>query len=75
MVNTIVELHSIILMQLLIISSLKSVSRYVSYREASIAIRIVSWGECIVAALIAYLFILVIWANSQENPSSGFSTR
>ena len=56
MVNTIVDLHSIILMQLLIISSLKSVSRYVSYREASIAIRIVSWGECIVAALINYLF-------------------
>ena len=38
-------------MQLLIISSLKSVSRYVSYREARIAIRIVSWGDCIVAAL------------------------
>ena len=53
MVNTgIVELHSIILIQLLIISSLKSVSRYVSYREASIAIRIVSWDECIIAALI-----------------------
>ena len=49
---TIVEHHCIILVQLLIISSLKSVSRYVSYREASIAIRIVSWGECIIAALI-----------------------
>ena len=51
MVNTIVELHSIILMQLLIISSLKSVSWYVSYREASIVIRIVSWGERIAAAV------------------------
>ena len=50
--NTIVEHHCIIRMQLLIISSLKRVSRYVSYREASIAIHIVSWGECIVAALI-----------------------
>ena len=48
----IVELHRTILMQLLIISSLKSVSRYVSYSEASIAIRIVSWGECTVAALL-----------------------
>ena len=36
------EHHSLILMQLLIISSLKRVSRYVSYREASIAIRNVS---------------------------------
>ena len=42
MVNTIVELHSKILMRLLIISNLKSVSRYVSYHEASIVIRIVS---------------------------------
>ena len=30
----------------------KQVSRYVSYRAASIAIRIVSWGEYIVAALV-----------------------
>ena len=52
MVNT----GSIILMQLLIISSLKSVSWYVSYREASIAIHIVLWGECIVAALM-WLFL------------------
>ena len=50
LVNTIVE-HCIILMQLLIISSLKSISRYVSYHEASMVICIVSWGECIVAAL------------------------
>ena len=57
-VNTIVEHYSIILMQLLIISSLKSVSRYVSYREANIAIRIVSWGECIVAALSATMGII-----------------
>ena len=41
--NTIVF---IILMQLLIISSLKSVSRYVSYREASIAIRTVHAAKC-----------------------------
>ena len=54
MVNTIVELHGLSLMQLLIISSLTSVSRYVSYCEASIAISIVSWGECIVAALFAW---------------------
>ena len=47
------EHHSIILMQLLIISTLKRVSRYVLYREASIAIRIVSWGEGIVAALVS----------------------
>ena len=49
MVNTIVELHSIILMQLPIISSLKSVlryyrilkqvSRYVSYREVSVSLQ------------------------------------
>ena len=45
------EHHSIILMQLLIISSLKRISQYVLYREASIAIPIVSWGECIFAAL------------------------
>ena len=50
------EHHSKILIRLLIISSLKSVSRYVSYREASIAISIVSWGECIVAALVANSF-------------------
>ena len=65
MVNTIVEHHSIILMQLLIISNLKSVSQYVSYREASIAIRIVSWGECIVAALVTYILpciLKTIWS-------------
>ena len=46
MLNTIAELHSRILMQLLIISSLKSVesivkqvSRYVSYREVSISLQ------------------------------------
>ena len=61
MVNTIVELHSIILMQLLIISSLKSISQYVSYREASIVICIVSWGERIVAAL----------ANSKDSDQAG----
>ena len=58
------EHHSIILMQLLIISSLKRLSRYVSYREASIAIRIVSWGECIVAALM-YRYI----ASAQSDQS------
>ena len=65
MVNTIVEHHSIILMQLLIISDLKSVSQYVSYREASIVIRIVSWGECIVAALVTYILpsiLKAIWS-------------
>ena len=52
MVNTIVEHCSITLTQLLIISSRKSLSWYISYRDASIAIRIVSWGEHIIAALI-----------------------
>ena len=42
--------HSIIHMQFLIISSQKSLSD--TYPEASIAICIVSWGECIVAALL-----------------------
>ena len=39
LVNTIVEHHCIILMQLLIISSLKKVSRYVSYREVSVSLQ------------------------------------
>ena len=60
MVNTIVERYSIILMQLLIISSLKSVSRYVLYRGASIMIRIILLGECIVAALSGAITLLKI---------------
>ena len=52
MVSTLVDQHSIILMQLLIISSLKSVLRYVSYHEATIAMRIVWWGECNIAATV-----------------------
>ena len=57
LVSILVDHNSIILMHILIISSLKSVSRYVSYRETSIAIRTVSWGECIIAD---YLTMLVI---------------
>ena len=70
LVNTIVEHHCIILMQLLIISCLKSVSRYVSYCEASFAIRIVSWGECIVAALLATL-----WAQSKHSDQTVWMPR
>ena len=39
MVSTLIDHHSIILMQLLIISSLKSVSRYISYREVSVSLQ------------------------------------
>ena len=60
-------------MQLLIISSLKSVSRYVSYREASIAICIVLWGECIVAALMyVYHIDINVSAEIDEYPSLRF---
>ena len=53
MVSTLVDHHSIIHMQLLIILSLKSISRYILYHEASFMICIVSWGECIVAAIMS----------------------
>ena len=52
MVNNLVDHHSIILVQLLIILSLKSVLWYELYHEASITICIVLWEECIVAALV-----------------------
>ena len=38
----------------------KSVSRYVLYCETSIAICIVSWGECIIAALLKAQFMTIL---------------
>ena len=54
-------------MQLLIISSLKCISRYIWYFEASIAIRIVSWGECIIAALVVYIYIVMEIGQSYKD--------